>query len=653
MHDVYVNIDLGELLRFGVPFAIVVGWLSGRLLGVRRGWGRAFVAGLIGWLGGVIVAASIEGTDDLSTIAAPTLFFGVLFAMFASIAFDLLLRPKAPRHRRLGWLLHPIAAIRRRLAPLGRFREIIHHARERGLTKLRYASASKVATPDFARRLRLTLEDCGGMFVKFGQIASTRSDLLPSVVTDELAQLQSAVRPVPADQVREVLEAELGATVEEEFASFDWEPLAAASIGQTHRATLKTGQGVVVKVQRPGIEDVVNRDAVVLRLVASTAERRIEAAHQIGLRRLADDLITSLRRELDYAAEAANAHEFREDRVGEEGVSAPGVYLALSTRRVLVMEEVDGTTVADHAAVAASGVAPAVLSRPSAQLVPRPGAPRRHLPRRPAPGERVRRPPRHAVVPRLRGRRPPRPDGARVDAGDGDRLPAARPRRAGSGHTAPGRLGRHAGQPGAEGDIGVLLSEVLSGGGFDPQAIGLLLEVMQRHGLQPPRAMMVLSRALLTLEGTLRTIDAQVLTRGEANELLPQLAGRQEGAAKQQLEKELLRSLPVLRTLPGHLEGIASQLRVGRLGIRVERFAGPDRAVVGAWIDRVVFAAIGMFGLVASSVILVSAQLAGDDDTRGVLEAVGFAGIIMSAVMLLRSVARIVRAEAAPASDSS
>ena len=363
MHDVYVNIDLGELLRFGVPFAIVVGWLSGRLLGVRRGWGRAFVAGLIGWLGGVIVAASIEGTDDLSTIAAPTLFFGVLFAMFASIAFDLLLRPKAPRHRRLGWLLHPIAAIRRRLAPLGRFREIIHHARERGLTKLRYASASKVATPDFARRLRLTLEDCGGMFVKFGQIASTRSDLLPSVVTDELAQLQSAVRPVPADQVREVLEAELGATVEEEFASFDWEPLAAASIGQTHRATLKTGEGVVVKVQRPGIEDVVNRDAAVLRLVASTAERRIEAAHQIGLRRLADDLITSLRRELDYAAEAANAHEFREDRLGEEGVSTPGVYLALSTRRVLVMEEVDGTTVADHAAVAASGVAPAVLSR--------------------------------------------------------------------------------------------------------------------------------------------------------------------------------------------------------------------------------------------------------------------------------------------------
>ena len=108
----------------------------------------------------------------------------------------------------------------------------------------------------------------------------------------------------------------------------------------------------------------------------------------------------------------------------------------------------------------------------------------------------------------------------------------------------------------------------------------------------------------------------------------------------------------MLRTLPGHLEGIASQLRVGRLGIRVERFAGPDRAVVGAWIDRVVFAAIGMFGLVASSVILVSAQLAGDGDTRGVLEAVGFAGIIMSAVMLLRSVARIVRAEAAPASDS-
>ena len=117
------------------------------------------------------------------------------------------------------------------------------------------------------------------MFVKFGQIASTRTDLLPEVLTTELAQLQSAARPGARRRgARRSLEQELGATVEEEFASFDFEPLAAASIGQTHRAVLKTGEHVVVKVQRPGIEDIVHRDAAVLRMAAGFVERRVEAA---------------------------------------------------------------------------------------------------------------------------------------------------------------------------------------------------------------------------------------------------------------------------------------------------------------------------------------------------------------------------------------
>ena len=183
--------------------------------------------------------------------------------MFVGLILDVILKPRTTKHHRSRWLLHPIATIKRKFAPLGRSREILRYARKRGLTH--YASASKLATPEFARRLRLTLEDCGGMFVKFGQIASTRTDLLPEVLTTELETLQSSARPVPADEIREVIERELGATVEEEFASFDFEPLAAASIGQTHRAVLKTGERVVVKVQRPGIEDVVHRDDAVLR----------------------------------------------------------------------------------------------------------------------------------------------------------------------------------------------------------------------------------------------------------------------------------------------------------------------------------------------------------------------------------------------------
>ena len=365
MRNVYVEIDLGELLRYGIPFAIIVGWLSGRLLGVHRGWGRAFVAGMIGWLGGVVVGAWIQGTDDLSEIVATTLFFGVLIAMFASVALDMLLRPKAPRHRRYGWLLHPIAALKRRFAPLGRFREIVRYARRRGLTKLRYTSTSRLATPDFARRLRLTLEDCGGMFVKFGQIASTRTDLLPRG-RDHRAGRSCSPRSgrISPDEAAGRRGGRARRPVEEEFATFDWEPLAAASIGQTHRAILKTGERVVVKVQRPGIEDVVRRDAAVLRMAAGIAERRIEGARNFGVRRLADELIGSLQRELDYGAEAANAAEFLADRAEDEGVTAPtDLPRATSTRRVLVMAEIDGTTVADHAAVAACGVAPGVLAR--------------------------------------------------------------------------------------------------------------------------------------------------------------------------------------------------------------------------------------------------------------------------------------------------
>ena len=273
--------------------------------------------------------------------------------MFVGLILDVILKPQHGKHHRFRWLAPPRSRrSKRRLAPLGRFREILRFARKRG--SQHYASTSKLATPEFARRLRLTLEDCGGMFVKFGQIASTRSDLLPETITTELAQLQSAARPVDADEVREVLERELGASVEEEFASFDFEPLAAASIGQTHRAVLKTGEHVVVKVQRPGIEDVVHRDAAVLRMAAGFVERRVEAAHQLGVKRLAEELITSLERELDYGAEAASGIAFLEHLEDDDGIAAPKVYQSLSTRRVLVMEEIHGVTVADHAAVEAA-----------------------------------------------------------------------------------------------------------------------------------------------------------------------------------------------------------------------------------------------------------------------------------------------------------
>ena len=651
-----VELDVWGLLFYGVPFIIVAGWFSSRILGIKRGWGRAIVAGLFGWVFGVLIAAvaqdaTVKSTSDLNDILALSFFFGVLISMFVSLTLEIILKPRVERRRRFGPILHPIATVKRRLAPLGRFREILRHARKRGLTGLRYTSASKLASPEFARRLRLMLEDCGGMFVKFGQIASTRTDLLPEPLTTELAQLQSSVRPVPSDEVRGVLEAELGASVEEEFAEFDFEPLAAASIGQTHRAVLKNGDKVVVKVQRPGIEDVVYRDAAVLRLVADTVDRRVDGARQLGVKRLAGELIASLQRELDYGAEAAAGEAFIDHLEGEEGIAAPRVYQELSTRRVLVMEEIDGVSVAKRDAVAASPVpAPMLASRLLQSFldqVLRDGM--YHAD--PHPG--------NIFVDRAGvlwfldfgavGRLDPMLLEAMQEMAIGfqlrDPVLLARATRRMAG-------GDDAGDSRAlEADIGLVLTEGLTTASFDPKAMTMILDVMGRHGLEVPTSMTVLSRAMLTLEGTLRTIDPAFNLTSEVDALLPALAAQEGAAVQEQFQKEVLRALPSLRMLPGHVESIAAQLRMGRLRMRVDRYAGADRAVVSAWIDRVLFAAIGMIGLLSSAVLLLAAGAVGEsqEGARDTLFILGFFGLVVGSVMLMRSVAQLLRDDTAGA----
>ncbi len=190
-----------------------------------------------------------------------------------------------------------------------------------------------------------------------------------------------------------------------------------------------------------------------------------------------------------------------------------------------------------------------------------------------------------------------------------------------------------------------MLSEGFGSGSFDPKAMSMMLEIMNRHGLEVPGAMTVLSRALLTLEGTLRTINPTFNIANEATALLPELAGQQSEMLQQQLEKEVVRALPSLRTLPGHLEAVATQLRSGRLTTRIERFAGNDRAVVDAWIDRATFAAVGIIGLLSAALLLIAAAIVGktDEDFQSTLQVFGFFGIVVTAVIQMRVVAQILR----------
>ncbi|HEY2355251.1 MAG TPA: AarF/UbiB family protein [Gaiellaceae bacterium] len=197
------------------------------------------------------------------------------------------------------------------------------------------------------QHLRDVLDELGPTFVKFGQLLSTRPDVVPPDIVLALRGLQDDVRPVPFEDVRRVVEDELGNTLERLFTSFDPVPVAAASIGQVHVATLPNGKRVAVKVQRPGAARQVEADIGLLYQAASLARERIRALDFIDARQLVDEFARSIRKELDYRAEGRNAQLCHRQFAGAPHVRVPRVYSAYSGARVLTLEWIDGVQLAD------------------------------------------------------------------------------------------------------------------------------------------------------------------------------------------------------------------------------------------------------------------------------------------------------------------
>lgn len=193
------------------------------------------------------------------------------------------------------------------------------------------------------RRLREMLDELGPTFVKFGQLLSTRPDIIPPDILYELRGLQDDARPEAFERVRGVVEAELGLRIEQVFVEFDEVPIAAASIGQVHRARLPDGQEVVVKVQRPDAERQLTGDIQLLHQVARVARERVRRLQFIDLVGTVDEFARTVRRELDYGIEGRNAEVFRRNFAGDETVAVPKVYWRYTTARVLTMERVAGT----------------------------------------------------------------------------------------------------------------------------------------------------------------------------------------------------------------------------------------------------------------------------------------------------------------------
>lgn len=251
-------------------------------------------------------------------------------------------------------------ALRRKYRHLARYREIANVLAKHGfgyilgridlkdLLTRRLTESRETHRLGIPRRIFLVLEELGPTFVKLGQILSTRSDLLPGPILEELEKLQDNVPPFEWDAVAGVIQTELGKPVDELFTEFRREPLASASIGQVHLARLANGEQVVVKVQRPGIAQNIEIDLDILFDLARLIQSRSELAQLYRLDEIVEEFARTLQAELDYTQEGRNADRFRHNFRDDPTVYIPRVHWDYSSRKVLVMEYVEGIKISNR-----------------------------------------------------------------------------------------------------------------------------------------------------------------------------------------------------------------------------------------------------------------------------------------------------------------
>jgi ubiquinone biosynthesis protein len=252
------------------------------------------------------------------------------------------------RVRRIAGVLtrHGFQDIAARLGPLSWLRSVVSVLSRR----------PRQPSIPIGRRIRTATEELGPTFVKLGQMLATRPDLIPMDVVQELRHLQDEVPPFPFEQVRAIVEADLGRPVEAVFAEVESQPIAAASIAQVHRARLKDGADVVIKVQRPNLNEVIGSDLRILSGLARTLEQRVSEIRPFRPSAIVEEFRRSLKREMDFTTEMASMERYRAMFADEPGLHVPRPYPEFSGRRVLVMERVEGIKVSDRAALEAAGI---------------------------------------------------------------------------------------------------------------------------------------------------------------------------------------------------------------------------------------------------------------------------------------------------------
>jgi ubiquinone biosynthesis protein len=530
--------------------------------------------------------------------------------------------------------------LRARAARTRRYWQIMRIFTRCGLRPLWHGSEGRTAS--FARSLSEALDRSGVVFVKFGQALSTRRDLLPPEFTAELGRLQDRVSPLPWAHIEQVLREEIGGT--EVFAHIDRDPLASASIAQVHAATLRTGERVVVKVLRPGVPALVERDLDIIARLARRTEARAPWARTLGVVALAEGFADALREELDFRVEARNLAAVGAGSGRAACVAIPNALHDLSTRRVLVMERLDGIAVskAELGEHDREQLARGLFETMLRQIVidgvfhadPHPGN-----------------------ILLLEDGRLGLIDFGSVGRLDSElraalqRLLLALDRRDPVALTdallevtsRPDALDEQA----LERAVGALLVRHLAVG-HQPDAtmFAELFRIVTRHELAVPPEFAATFRALSTLEGGLTLLAPGFDIVAEAERFgQAQLRDRLGPVSlKAAATEEITALLPMLRKLPRRVDRIAAAVEGGRLSVNVRLLADErDRRTINGWVQLAVLTV-----LAASAGFMAVALLAlkgGPAMTRtiGLYQFLGYCLLVICALLALRVLAAVFR----------
>jgi ubiquinone biosynthesis protein len=630
--------------------------IARRLLGLRFGLVRLLLAGVLALAVAGPIAQATSGAVPAGERAAITplwfLFLTAAGALLVAMVFLVLAEALVPS----GSLPGPLELrrqLRGRIARARRYSEISRIAVRHGLLPyVRGRRRAELDTPDgrarLARSVRAALDEAGVTFVKLGQVLSTRRDLLPVEFVEELGQLQARVTPAPWEQVSGVLTAELGGPVDVLFAEIDREPLAAASVAQVQAARLPSGADVVVKVQRPGIRQVVERDLDIVARLARSLERGTRWGRSIGVRDLAAGFAAAVREELDFRIEAENMAGVAASRGTGDGVLVPTPHEPLCTERVLVMQRLDGTPLgAAGPLVTERGLDRTVLARTLLDSMLRQIMVDGVFHADPHPGN---------VLVLADGRL------GLLDFGSVGRLDA-------SVRAALQRLllAMDRGDPLAASDallevvprpdeidqqrleraLGRFMARHL-GQGVHPsvQMFTDLFRIVTGHGLSIPPEVAAVFRALATLEGTLGQLSPGFDLVAETRAFAARAFADQIDAAtvRRTAAEELTTLLPMLRRLPRRVERIASAAEHGRLSLHVRLFADErDRRTVTGMLHQALLTILAATAGIMAVLLLDTSGGPTVTETVSLYQLFGYNLLVVGSVLALRVLVLIFR----------